>query len=72
MFFQSVYYLNAGEGSRRSKRFYIGFSATLMALITIALACNLFFGQEMWIEHRDEVWGYGQGTYDHVLMRPSF
>ncbi|KAJ7352496.1 hypothetical protein DFH08DRAFT_88900 [Mycena albidolilacea] len=53
MVFQSVYYLNGGEGSRKSKRFYMGFSATLLALITIALACNVFFGQEMWIEHRD-------------------
>lgn len=41
MVFQSVYYLNGGEGSRKSKRFYMGFSATLLALITIALACNV-------------------------------
>ncbi|KAJ7746596.1 hypothetical protein B0H16DRAFT_1726321 [Mycena metata] len=53
MFFQSVYHLHIGEGTRRSKIFYIGYSAALMALITIALACNLFFGQAMWIEHRD-------------------
>ncbi|KAJ7116331.1 hypothetical protein C8R44DRAFT_792202 [Mycena epipterygia] len=53
MFFQSVYYLNIGPGSRQSKMFYIGYSALLMVLITIALACNQFFGQAMWIEHRD-------------------
>lgn len=41
MVFQSVYYLNGGEGSRKSKRFYMGFSATLLALITIALSCNV-------------------------------
>lgn len=45
MFFQSVYYLNIGPGSRQSKMFYIGYSALLMVLITIALACNQFFGQ---------------------------
>ncbi|KAJ6577325.1 hypothetical protein B0H19DRAFT_553347 [Mycena capillaripes] len=53
MYFQSVYYLKAGEGSRRSKMLYIAFSSALMALITIALAANLYYGQAMWIEHRD-------------------
>ncbi|KAJ6617494.1 hypothetical protein B0H10DRAFT_1797283 [Mycena sp. CBHHK59/15] len=53
MFFQSVYYLTAGPGSRRSKRFYVGYGAVLLVLITFAMACNLFYGQAMWIEHRD-------------------
>ncbi|KAJ6448890.1 hypothetical protein C8R45DRAFT_1045530 [Mycena sanguinolenta] len=53
MFFQSVYHINAGAGSRKSKMFYTGFSMVLTALITIALSCNLWFGQAMWIEHRD-------------------
>ncbi|KAJ7510315.1 hypothetical protein B0H11DRAFT_1183637 [Mycena galericulata] len=53
MYFQSVYYLNASRGSPRSKNFYIGYSTVLMVFITIALASNLFFGQAMWIEHRD-------------------
>ncbi|KAJ7454835.1 hypothetical protein FB451DRAFT_1279543 [Mycena latifolia] len=53
MFFQSVYYLNIGPGSRRSKMFYIGYSTVLIVLITFALACNQFFGEAMWIEHRD-------------------
>jgi len=53
MYFQSVYYLYIGRGSNRSKIFYIGYSTFLMILVTIALACNLFFGQAMWIEHRD-------------------
>jgi len=53
MYFQSVYYLNAGRGGHRSKMFYIGYSTVLLVLITFALACNLFFGQAMWIEHRD-------------------
>lgn len=53
MFFQSVYYLYYGRGSYRSKVFYIGYSTVLMILITFALAANLFFGQAMWIEHRD-------------------
>ncbi|KAJ6570247.1 hypothetical protein DFH09DRAFT_425544 [Mycena vulgaris] len=53
MFFQSVYYLNVGPGSRKSKMFYIGYSTAMMVLITFALSCNFFFGQAMWIEHRD-------------------
>ncbi|KAJ7482630.1 hypothetical protein FB451DRAFT_1029873 [Mycena latifolia] len=53
MYFQSVYYLKTGEGSRRVKIFYIGFSSALTALTTISLACNLYYGQAMWIEHRD-------------------
>jgi hypothetical protein len=53
MFFQSVYYLNAGPGSRKSKNFYVGYSVVLMLLITIALACNQQYGLEMWINHRD-------------------
>ncbi|KAJ7178756.1 hypothetical protein C8R43DRAFT_974361 [Mycena crocata] len=53
MFVQSVHYLNAGPGSRKAKTLYILYSALLMALITIALACNQYFGQAMWIEGRD-------------------
>ncbi|KAJ7650625.1 hypothetical protein FB45DRAFT_819909 [Roridomyces roridus] len=53
MYFQSVYFLYNGKGSTRSKIFYIGYSTILMILITIALAANLFYGQAMWIEHRD-------------------
>ncbi|KAF8202047.1 hypothetical protein K438DRAFT_1581604 [Mycena galopus ATCC 62051] len=54
MYFQSVYYLKTGERSRRIKILYIGFSSALMALMTIALACNLYYGKSsMWIEHRD-------------------
>lgn len=55
MYFQSVYYLNlnVGKENHKSKAFYIAYSTALMILITIALAANLFFGQAMWIEHRD-------------------
>lgn len=55
MYFQSVYYLNLniGKENPKSKAFYIAYSTALMILITIALASNLFFGQAMWIEHRD-------------------
>ncbi|KAJ7284607.1 hypothetical protein C8J57DRAFT_696535 [Mycena rebaudengoi] len=53
MFFQSLYYLRAGPGSSRSKIFYVGYGAVLLALITVAMSCNLYFGQQMWVDHRD-------------------
>lgn len=53
MFVQSVYYLSAGPGSYRRKMFYILYGAVLLVLITISTAANLFYGQAMWIEHRD-------------------
>ncbi|KAK7032903.1 hypothetical protein R3P38DRAFT_2919620 [Favolaschia claudopus] len=54
MYFQTIYLsLNTSEGSRRTRTFNIVFSTALLCFITVALACNLFFGQAMWIEHRD-------------------
>ncbi|KAJ6570242.1 hypothetical protein DFH09DRAFT_917271 [Mycena vulgaris] len=53
MFFMSAYYLWSSPKADRSRLVYIAYSGTLLVLITIALSCNLFFGQEMWIEHRD-------------------
>ncbi|KAJ7039589.1 hypothetical protein C8F04DRAFT_996625 [Mycena alexandri] len=53
MFFMSSYFLWIGSKRDKSRYIYIAYSATLLVLITIAMACNLWFGQEMWIEHRD-------------------
>ncbi|KAJ7815346.1 hypothetical protein B0H13DRAFT_1514060, partial [Mycena leptocephala] len=52
MFFMSAYFLWNSKADK-SRFIYIAYSATLLVLITIAMACNLFFGQQMWIEHRD-------------------
>ncbi|KAJ7039535.1 hypothetical protein C8F04DRAFT_293748 [Mycena alexandri] len=52
-FFMSSFFLWNNSKSDKSKYVYIGYSAALLVLITIAMACNLWFGQEMWIEHRD-------------------
>ncbi|KAJ6468413.1 hypothetical protein C8R45DRAFT_470306 [Mycena sanguinolenta] len=57
MFFMSAYFLSVGSRGDKSRYFYIGYSAVLLVLITIAMACNLFFGQMMWIQHRDDVGG---------------
>ncbi|KAK7007384.1 hypothetical protein R3P38DRAFT_1668699 [Favolaschia claudopus] len=53
MFFASTYLLLHCPQPSRTKMFYIAFSGTILVLITIAMACNLFFGQMMWIDHRD-------------------
>ncbi|KAJ7678483.1 hypothetical protein B0H17DRAFT_1235718 [Mycena rosella] len=66
MFFQSVYYLSIGPGSRKSKTFYIGYSTVMLVLITFALACNQWFGEAMWIEHRDVEGGPAQFFADNI------
>ncbi|KAF7330295.1 hypothetical protein MVEN_02467400 [Mycena venus] len=53
MFVMSTYFLSTSSKADKSRYIYIGYSATLLVLITIAMAANLFFGQMMWIEHRD-------------------
>ncbi|KAJ7841311.1 hypothetical protein B0H14DRAFT_2360235, partial [Mycena olivaceomarginata] len=53
MFFMSAYFLSISGQADKSRYIYIAYSAVLFSLITIAMAANLFFGQEMWIEHRD-------------------
>ncbi|KAJ7255686.1 hypothetical protein C8J57DRAFT_1517978 [Mycena rebaudengoi] len=58
MFFMSTYLFIGSSRAARSKYFYIGFSGTLLLLITLAMSCNLLFGQMMWIEHRDISGGF--------------
>ncbi|KAJ7650703.1 hypothetical protein FB45DRAFT_888553 [Roridomyces roridus] len=53
MAFMSAYFLSTSSKTDNSRCFYIIYSSILLVLITIAMSCNLFFGQMMWIEHRD-------------------
>ncbi|KAJ7510404.1 hypothetical protein B0H11DRAFT_1696196, partial [Mycena galericulata] len=53
MFFMSSYFLWTSPRAEKSRFFYVAYSGILLILITIAMACNLLFGQMMWIEHRD-------------------
>ncbi|KAJ7844412.1 hypothetical protein B0H14DRAFT_2358688, partial [Mycena olivaceomarginata] len=53
MCFLSAYFLWNAPKSDNNRYFYIAYSGTLLVLITIAMSCNLWFGQSMWIEHRD-------------------
>ncbi|KAF7316950.1 hypothetical protein HMN09_00429300 [Mycena chlorophos] len=55
LYFQSVYYLKIGmnKDTRKANAFYIVFSTVLLILLTLATAANLWFGEAIWIEHRD-------------------
>lgn len=52
MFFLTNYFV-IYHPSKRSSSFYIVYSAALLFLWTIALACNAIFGELVWIDHRD-------------------
>jgi hypothetical protein len=49
MCFLSAYFLWNAPKSDNNRYFYIAYSGTLLVLITIAMSCNLWFGQSMWI-----------------------
>ncbi|KAF7316947.1 hypothetical protein HMN09_00429000 [Mycena chlorophos] len=58
MFVLSVYFLNTSTSkASKSRIVYIAYGFALLILTTIAMAANLFYGQMMWIEHRDEPGG---------------
>ncbi|KAJ6448887.1 hypothetical protein C8R45DRAFT_1045512 [Mycena sanguinolenta] len=66
MCFMSAYFLWNGPKSDTNRYFYIAYSAVLLVLVTIAMACNLFFGQMMWIEHRNVQGGPVQFFEDNI------
>ncbi|KAF7375126.1 hypothetical protein MSAN_00399000 [Mycena sanguinolenta] len=66
MCFMSAYFLWNGPKSDSNRYFYIAYSALLLVLVTIAMSCNLFFGQMMWIEHRDVEGGPVQFFQDNI------
>ncbi|KAJ7178759.1 hypothetical protein C8R43DRAFT_974372 [Mycena crocata] len=66
MFFMSSYFLWNSSKANKSRLFYIGYSATLLVLITFAMSANLYFGQMMWIEHRDVEGGPVQFFSDNI------
>jgi len=57
MFTLSAYFIRRGTGKDKSKYLYIAYSFTLLLLETIAMSADYFFGQMMWIEHRDDPGG---------------
>ncbi|KAH7912740.1 hypothetical protein BJ138DRAFT_1003780 [Hygrophoropsis aurantiaca] len=60
MFIHSSYLLLAsgrGAHKRKSRIFYVVYSAIFMLFLTISTATDVVFGQLMWIEHRDVAGG---------------
>ncbi|KAJ7284610.1 hypothetical protein C8J57DRAFT_1669932 [Mycena rebaudengoi] len=53
MFFMSSYFLWTNPKTDNSRVFYIAYSSVLLVLITIALSANQYYGEQMWINHRD-------------------
>jgi len=54
------------EGKRRNQ-FLIGYSITLLILMTFASSTNVLMGQLMWIEHRD----FPGGPFSYFLSHGS-
>ncbi|KAF7318287.1 hypothetical protein HMN09_00337400 [Mycena chlorophos] len=66
MFTLSAYFISRGNGKDKSKYLYIAYSFTLLILETIAMAADLFYGQMMWIEHRDDPGGPVAYFAEHI------
>ncbi|KAK0484356.1 hypothetical protein EDD18DRAFT_708626 [Armillaria luteobubalina] len=59
IFFQSVYYLVYSTVERRVKFLYTAYGTVLFILVTISVVANGYFGQLVWLEHRDFPGGSG-------------
>ncbi|KAJ7265033.1 hypothetical protein C8J57DRAFT_1622009, partial [Mycena rebaudengoi] len=53
MFFMSTYFLWTNPKTDKTRYVYIGCSAALLVLITVAMSANLYYREQMWINHRD-------------------
>ncbi|KAF9522771.1 hypothetical protein CPB83DRAFT_863948 [Crepidotus variabilis] len=60
--FQTIYYLRARRISAGRASFFTFFSLWTTALMAIGLACNVVYGQYVWIEGRNDYPG-GPGEY---------
>ncbi|SJK97823.1 uncharacterized protein ARMOST_01078 [Armillaria ostoyae] len=59
LFFQSMYYLVYSTAERKTKILYNAYGTVLFILATISVVANGYFGQLVWIEHRDFPGGSG-------------
>lgn len=62
----SSYFLWTNPKTDNSRVFYIVYSSVLLVLITIALSANQYFGEQMWINHRDVDGGPVTFFTDHI------
>ncbi|PBK74213.1 hypothetical protein ARMSODRAFT_951814 [Armillaria solidipes] len=59
LFFQSMYYLVYSTAETKTKILYNAYGTVLFILATISVVANGYFGQLVWIEHRDFPGGSG-------------
>ena len=59
---------NKDERNRRSFRIFFYFSSGILAMITIYVAVQAAFGQEMWIVNVDYPGGSGAYMVDHAAV----
>ncbi|KAI0821763.1 hypothetical protein BC628DRAFT_1393462 [Trametes gibbosa] len=57
-----------GEGSKRSDKLFLFFSTGLLLMITIYVAVQSVFGEEMWIVNADYPGGSGQYLADNAAV----
>ncbi|KAI0710890.1 hypothetical protein C8Q76DRAFT_75058 [Earliella scabrosa] len=69
LYFASVsIILNGKDRSRRDNRLFLCFSTGLLAMITIYVAVQAVFGQEMWILHKDYPGGSAAYLADNAAV----
>ncbi len=57
-----------GTGGKRSDRLFLSLSTGLLAMITIYVAVQSVFGEEMWIVNADYPGGSGQYLADNAAV----
>ncbi|KAI0821780.1 hypothetical protein BC628DRAFT_1328770 [Trametes gibbosa] len=69
LYFASVSIILSGKDkSNADRRFFLWFSTGLLLMITIYVAVQAVFGQEMWIVHADYAGGSGQYLADNAAV----
>ena len=72
LYFASVWLIlngrERGSGGKRSDKLFLFFSTGLLVMITIYVAVQAVFGQEMWIVNADYPGGNGQYLADNAAV----
>ncbi|KAH9895908.1 hypothetical protein C8Q73DRAFT_644177 [Cubamyces lactineus] len=72
LYFASVWLIlngrERGSGGKRSDKLFLFFSTGLLVMITVYVAVQAVFGEEMWIVHADYPGGNGQYLADNAAV----
>ncbi len=70
MYFTTLYYLSLDKSVRKTDRkdtwIWATYSTVLLLLLTIDISTNAFFGELVWIEHRDVPGGPAAYLNDNI------